>query len=105
MGALCQAVDPNAGVRCVASDSKFRRSVVRRSLAAIDPAWARQGLGRRLLETATAAAASEGRRYMTLLVSEDNAEAQALYTNAGFERRSQFLFGWRERPIPRTAAA
>ena len=71
----------------------------------VDPACARQGIGRRLLDTASAAAASEGRRHVTLLVSEDNAKAQALYTSAGFEKRSEFLFGWRDRPIPRSAAA
>ena len=66
---------------------------------------ARQGIGRRLLDEACAVALSEGRRYVTLLVSEDNAAARALYGSAGFEERSQFLFGWRTRPIPRSAAA
>ena len=71
----------------------------------VSPGHARQGIGRRLLSSACAMAGSEGRRYMTLLVSEDNDAARVLYDSAGFEERSQFLFGWRTRPIPRSAAA
>ena len=59
----------------------------------VSPEHARQGIGRRLLDVACAAAASEGRRYMTLLVSEDNDPARALYAGTGFEERTQFLFG------------
>lgn len=71
----------------------------------VDPQHARRGLGRRLVEAACAAAAEEGRRFTTLLVAEDNQPARALYDAAGFETRSQFLFGWRARPIPRSAAS
>lgn len=71
----------------------------------VSPDHARQGIGRRLLDAACAAAASDGRRYVTLLVAEDNHPARALYSSTGFEERSQFLFGWRTRPIPRSAAA
>ena len=70
----------------------------------MDPQHARRGLGRRLVEAACAAAAAEGRRFTTLLVAEDNQPARALYDATGFETRSQFLFGWRARPIPRSAA-
>ena len=70
----------------------------------VDPGHARQGLGRRLLDAACTTVASEGRRYVTLLVAEDNAPARALYATAGFEERSRFLFGWRPRPIPRQAS-
>ena len=71
----------------------------------VSPNHARQGIGRRLLDRACAVAASEGRRSVTLLVSEDNEAALALYRSSGFDERSQFLFGWRTRPIPRSAAA
>ncbi len=69
----------------------------------VDPGHVRQGLGRRLLDAACTTVASEGRRYVTLLVAEDNGPARALYATAGFEERSRFLFGWRPRPIPRQA--
>ena len=71
----------------------------------VSPDHARQGVGRRLLDAACEAAVGEGRRYMTLLVAESNSPARALYADAGFEQRSQFLFGWRARPIPRSVAA
>ncbi len=71
----------------------------------VAPTHARRGIGRRLLESACNAAAAEGRRYVTLLVAEDNDAALALYTDAGFESRSEFLFGSRARPIPRVNAA
>jgi ribosomal protein S18 acetylase RimI-like enzyme len=72
---------------------------------AVAPSHTRQGLGRRLVNAACAAAASEGRRYVTLLVAEDNTAARSLYASLGFEPRSEFLFGWRARPIPRAVAA
>ena len=67
----------------------------------VAPSHWRQGLGRRLLDAACTAAAVEGRRYVTLLVAEDNDAARALYGCSAFEERSKFLFGWRSRPIPR----
>lgn len=70
----------------------------------VDPDYGRQGIGRRLVEAACRAVSGEGRRYMTLLVAETNSPARALYDAAGFEPRSQFLFGWRARPIPRSAS-
>ena len=110
----CGVLLPSASVAARTPDGTLCGAVLTTSIGptaahiaqiVVDPSHARQGLGRRLVEAACVAVRGEGRRYMTLLVAEDNAPARALYDGAGFEPRSQFLFGWRARPIPRTAAA
>lgn len=51
---------------------------------AVDPAWRRQGLARRLLLTVFALTAQEGARRATLEVRSANAAALALYRGLGF---------------------
>ena len=108
----CGVLLPAASVAARAPDGTLCGAVLTTSIGpraahiaqlVVDPNHARQGLGRRLVDAACAVAASEGRRYMTLLVAEDNTAARALYARARFHQRSQFLFGWRARPIPRVA--
>lgn len=51
---------------------------------AVAPAERRRGVGRRLVEAATARAAEAGARSLFLEVAEDNAAAVALYQACGF---------------------
>ena len=51
---------------------------------AVRPAGRRQGLGRRLLDRAVAAATARGARSLLLEVADDNAAALGLYATAGF---------------------
>jgi ribosomal protein S18 acetylase RimI-like enzyme len=69
----------------------------------VDPQHQRAGLGRALMAAASAAAATEGAKRVTLMVDTGNAAAQALYASLGFAPRGQFLFG-RRGPVPRTLA-
>lgn len=63
---------------------------------AVDPAWRKRGVGRRLLETAMAEAASRGAAEMFLEVAENNEPALALYRRCRFEpvgRRREYYDG------------
>ncbi len=51
---------------------------------AIDPAWRRRGLGRRLLAAVLAEAEAMGAPHVTLEVRRSNSAALALYEGAGF---------------------
>jgi [ribosomal protein S18]-alanine N-acetyltransferase len=52
---------------------------------AIDPAWRRRGLGRRLLAAVLAEAGAMGAPHVTLEVRRSNSAALALYEGAGFK--------------------
>jgi ribosomal protein S18 acetylase RimI-like enzyme len=56
---------------------------------AVEPHARGSGVGRALLVAAEASARAEGLRYLSLMVTEDNAPARKLYDDAGFvtERR------------------
>ena len=56
---------------------------------AVEPHARGRGVGRALLDAAEAHARAAGRGYISLMVTEDNAPARALYDRAGFstERR------------------
>ena len=56
---------------------------------AVEPHARGRGAGRAMLETAEAQARANGLRYMSLMVTDDNLPARALYEGAGFltERR------------------
>ncbi len=56
---------------------------------AVEPASQGRGVGRALLEAAESHAAARGLRYVSLMVTDENAPARALYERAGFvtERR------------------
>jgi ribosomal protein S18 acetylase RimI-like enzyme len=56
---------------------------------AVEPFARGRGVGRALLEAAEALARAGGLRYVSLMVTEDNAQARNLYEHAGFttERR------------------
>ncbi len=56
---------------------------------AVEPAWERRGIGRTLLAIVEEQARKRGFPYLTLMVTEENAAARALYESAGFttERR------------------
>lgn len=63
---------------------------------AVDPAFQRRGVGRRLLEQAGDEAAARGAGVMFLEVSARNRPAQALYTACGFVeigRRARYYAG------------
>ena len=63
---------------------------------AVDPSRRRQGLARRLLESAFGMAATRFER-ATLLVSEANVAAGQLYANLGFEEAARFVVATRRR--------
>lgn len=78
---------------------------------AVDPAWRRQGLARRLLEGVFARTAQEGARRATLEVRAENVAALELYRGLGFQvhgvRRGYYqqppddaLILWRESLAP-----
>jgi ribosomal protein S18 acetylase RimI-like enzyme len=56
---------------------------------AVEPSARRRGVGRALMEAAEAAARAAGLTYFSLMVTEENGAARALYDHAGFltERR------------------
>ena len=56
---------------------------------AVEPFARRRGAGRALMEAAETAARARGLPYVSLMVTEDNRAARALYDGAGFvtERR------------------
>ena len=56
---------------------------------AVEPHARRRGVGRALLSAAEAYARASGRRYMSLMVTEENAPARALYDGSDYatERR------------------
>jgi ribosomal protein S18 acetylase RimI-like enzyme len=56
---------------------------------AVEPAWQRRGIARALLATIEEQARKRGLPYLSLMVTEDNAAARALYEASGFstERR------------------
>jgi ribosomal protein S18 acetylase RimI-like enzyme len=92
----CGVLLPAASVAARASDGTLCGAVLTTSIGpraahiaqlVVDPDHARQGLGRRLVDAACAVAASEGRRYMTLLVAEDNTAARASATHSSGRHR------------------
>jgi ribosomal protein S18 acetylase RimI-like enzyme len=56
---------------------------------AVEPAWQRRGIARVLMATIEERARQRGLPYLSLMVTEDNAAARALYAASGFttERR------------------
>jgi ribosomal protein S18 acetylase RimI-like enzyme len=62
---------------------------------AVDPAVRGRGLGSSLLARVRDEAAGRGESQLTLLVSEDNAGASALYDGMGFARREVFVAAMR----------
>lgn len=68
---------------------------------AIDPEFQGQGLGERLVCSSAALARDAASMRLTLLVSEDNAAARALYRRLGFEQTAEFIFASRARPARR----
>jgi ribosomal protein S18 acetylase RimI-like enzyme len=56
---------------------------------AVEPSWRGHGAGRALMEAVDACAREHGMRYVSLMVTEDNAPARTLYDHTGFvtERR------------------
>jgi ribosomal protein S18 acetylase RimI-like enzyme len=68
---------------------------------AVDPAWARRGVGRALVRSATRTAAADQMTRLTLLVSGDNAKAAGMYAAEGFQEAGQFVFASRLVPVRR----
>ncbi|HEV8020692.1 MAG TPA: GNAT family N-acetyltransferase [Candidatus Lustribacter sp.] len=58
---------------------------------AVEPAWQRRGIGRMLLASIETEARKRGLPYLSLMVTEDNAAAQALYAEAGFATERRML--------------
>jgi len=80
--------------------TEIARGVAHVAQVAVDPGARRQGLARRLVLAAGAAAAGQDAKRVTLIVSEDNASARGLYASLGFVPRGEFIFGHRG-PVPR----
>lgn len=74
-----QEVVGYVGINIVAPDSDIQT-------IAVSPGFQQQGLGRRLMEHAFAAARQRGCTQMFLEVREDNTPALAMYEHFGFER-------------------
>ena len=81
--------------------TEVARGIAHVAQVAVDPAHRQQGLGRRLVTVAGTIAAAEGAKRLTLMVSEENRSALALYRSLGFAPRGNFLHGVRG-PVPRT---
>jgi ribosomal protein S18 acetylase RimI-like enzyme len=62
----------------------------------VRPDWRRRGVAARLMERALGLLGTLGYGRTTLLVSRDNAPAQALYRGGGFVPSSTFVVAWRE---------
>jgi len=58
---------------------------------AVEPALHRRGIGSALLRAAEAATRERGRRYLALMVTEENAAARALYAGAGYRTERRYL--------------
>jgi ribosomal protein S18 acetylase RimI-like enzyme len=58
---------------------------------AVEPAVRGRGVGRALLDTAEAQARAAGLPHMSLMVTEENAPARALYDNAGYATERRLL--------------
>lgn len=69
---------------------------------AVSPEARGAGLGGRLLAAAIARVRERGAERITLMVSEDNGSARALYAKFGFEAGPTFLYA--ARPLPRRLA-
>jgi ribosomal protein S18 acetylase RimI-like enzyme len=68
---------------------------------AVDPQWGRRGIGRSLVRLAASAAAADGMRRLTLLVSAENTPASCLYQAEGFDEIGRFVFASRFTPVRR----
>jgi ribosomal protein S18 acetylase RimI-like enzyme len=58
---------------------------------AVEPAVRGRGVGRALLDTAEAQARAAGLPHVSLMVTEENAPARALYDNAGYATERRLL--------------
>jgi ribosomal protein S18 acetylase RimI-like enzyme len=58
---------------------------------AVEPASRRRGVGRALLDAAETIARERGIPHMSLMVTEENAAARALYAGAGFATERRLL--------------
>ncbi|HTJ25696.1 MAG TPA: GNAT family N-acetyltransferase [Candidatus Limnocylindria bacterium] len=58
---------------------------------AVEPFARGRGVGRALLEAAEAAAREAGLQYVSLMVTEDNDAARALYDRAGFQTERRMM--------------
>ena len=58
---------------------------------AVEPAWQRRGIGRMLLAYIETEARERGLPYLSLMVTEENAPARALYAAAGFATERRML--------------
>lgn len=58
---------------------------------AVEPVWQRSGVGDALLEAAENEARRRGLPYMTLMVTQENAAARALYARRGYATERRLL--------------
>ncbi len=71
---------------------------------AVDPAWARRGVGRALVRASARAAAASNLDRLTLLVSGENERAMGMYKAEGFGEVGQFVFASRLVPVRRQSS-
>jgi ribosomal protein S18 acetylase RimI-like enzyme len=58
---------------------------------AVEPSHARRGIGRALLDAVEALARERGIPHLSLMVTDENAAARALYDRAGFATERRLL--------------
>jgi ribosomal protein S18 acetylase RimI-like enzyme len=58
---------------------------------AVEPGWQRRTVGRLLLESIEDHARQRGLPYLSLMVTEDNLAARALYASSGFETERRLM--------------
>jgi ribosomal protein S18 acetylase RimI-like enzyme len=78
--------------------TKVSESTAHVAQIVVSPHAQRAGVGTRLLDAAIARARTRGSRQLTLMVSDDNPQARALYMKAGFVSGPTFLYAGRLLP-------
>src|SRR5262249_48145900 len=95
----CCALEVRGGGRRELTGAVLTTRIARRTghlaQVAVDPECQRRGLGRRLVMAALARLWARGFTHASLLVSENNTQAFALYRRLGFEETGAFLSAWR----------
>jgi ribosomal protein S18 acetylase RimI-like enzyme len=89
--AITRVVHNDEGMQALVLATRIAPGTLHLPQVAVRPERRRAGLARRLVEDACRAGAARGAKLATLLVSEHNVAARALYDAMGFTDRSEFV--------------